>query len=75
MKLRTIYGAKINKLRTDKGWTLEQLAKKVYSSKSYVWELENKSRHPSVFAALRISHALDVTVEQIFDPDNRDIKP
>lgn len=33
---------KIHDLRKQKGLTLDQLAKQVNSSKSYIWELENK---------------------------------
>ena len=35
-------GTKINELRRAKGLTLEQLAEATGSSKSYMWEIENK---------------------------------
>ena len=36
-------GEKIQKLRKKKGFTLEKLAELTNSSKSYIWELENKN--------------------------------
>ena len=38
----TPLGRKICELRDKKGYTLEELAKRADSSKSYIWELENK---------------------------------
>ena len=38
-------GKKIQRLRKEKGLTLEQLADLTDSSKSYIWELENQKRH------------------------------
>lgn len=39
----TALGEKIQKLRKAKGLTLDRLAELTESSKSYIWELENKS--------------------------------
>ena len=36
-------GDRIRNLRKEKGLTLDQLAEQSGSSKSYIWELENKS--------------------------------
>lgn len=36
------FGHRIKDLRTKKGLTLDQLALETGSSKSYIWELENK---------------------------------
>ena len=37
------FGVRIKDLRTRKGLTLDQLAQETGSSKSYIWELENKN--------------------------------
>ena len=38
----SLLGTKINELRRERGLTLEQLAQATDSSKSYMWEIENK---------------------------------
>lgn len=39
-----IFGKRIKELRTKKGMTLDDLAGATGSSKSYIWELENRIR-------------------------------
>ena len=58
----TPLGDRIRKLRTEKGLTLEALAEKVDSSKSYIWEIENKNvSRPSAEKLRLIAIALDTT--------------
>ena len=46
--MANVLGAKIKELRKHKGLTLEQLAEKIGSGKSYIWEIENKGvKRPS----------------------------
>jgi transcriptional regulator with XRE-family HTH domain len=57
-------GDKIRALRTEKGFSLEQLAQMTESSKSYLWELENrKQANPSLDKLNKLAHALGVTSE------------
>lgn len=64
------FGERIKELRTKKGLTLEQLASFTDSSKSYVWELENKDPpRPSVEKLSAIAVALGVTVDYLFGRD------
>jgi len=64
----TALGDKIRKLRKDKGFTLDRLAELTESSKSYVWELENKSPpRPSADKVARIAAALGVTADYLLD--------
>lgn len=65
--LKTILGHNIHTLRTRKGMTLEGLAKLIGTSKSYIWELENKHVHPSVFLASKIAHTLGVSTDKLID--------
>lgn len=59
---------KIKKYRNIRGLTLEELAKKVGSSKSYMWQLENDPKiKPSVQLITKISEALDATVDFLMD--------
>lgn len=59
----TSLGSKIKTLRNEKGHTLEQLADLTDSSKSYIWELENKNPpRPSAEKLSRIAKELGVTI-------------
>lgn len=40
--MSSVLGRKVRDLRQEKGMTLEQLATATGSSKSYMWEIENK---------------------------------
>lgn len=62
----TPLGERIRTLRLAKGLTLEGLAEKVDSSKSYMWEIENKSvARPSAEKLRLIAMALDTTTEYL----------
>ena len=62
----TPLGERIRKLRIEKGLTLEGLAEKVDSSKSYIWEIENKSvARPSAEKLRLIAIALDTTTDYL----------
>jgi transcriptional regulator with XRE-family HTH domain len=61
-------GTKINELRRQKGLTLEQLAQATDSSKSYMWEIENKEvARPSAEKLERIAIVLGVTAGFLMD--------
>lgn len=62
----TPLGERIRALRTRKGLTLEALAEKVSSSKSYIWELENKAvTRPSAEKLRLIALALGTTTDYL----------
>ncbi|MEQ9145539.1 MAG: helix-turn-helix transcriptional regulator [Parvibaculaceae bacterium] len=61
-------GEKIRRLRKEKKLTLDQLAERTGSSKSYIWELENKNPpRPSAEKLAKIAEQLDVTLEYLLD--------
>lgn len=63
-----ILGEKIRKLRKEKGYTLDKLAELSESSKSYIWELENKNPpRPSAEKLAKIAEKLDTTIEFLLD--------
>ena len=65
-------GDKIKKLRKDKGYTLEQLGTLTNSSKSYIWELENKNPpRPSADKLSKIAEQLEVTIDYFLDMENK----
>jgi len=62
----TPLGERIREMRLKKGLTLEGLAGKVESSKSYIWELENKNvARPSAEKLRLIAVALDTTTDYL----------
>ena len=64
----TPLGEKLHKLRKNKGFTLEKLAELAESSKSYIWELENKNMpRPSAEKIGKIAAILGVTSEFLMD--------
>jgi transcriptional regulator with XRE-family HTH domain len=64
----TVLGGKIRAQRKRLGLTLDQLAEKTGSSKSYIWELENRPVvRPSAEKIARIAEVFEVTVEFLLD--------
>ena len=63
-------GSRIRALRLERKLTLDQLAEKAGSSKSYLWELENKDPpRPSAEKLAGIAKALEVTVDYLMGSD------
>lgn len=70
--MTTALGEKIYKLRKEKGLTLEQLANLSESSKSYIWELENKNPpRPSADKLSKIAVQLGVTMDYLIDQEQK----
>ena len=66
--MSTPLGDKIRELRKAKGYTLDKLAEQAESSKSYIWELENKNPpRPSADKVAKIAAALGVTGDYLMD--------
>lgn len=71
--MTTPLGEKIRDLRKSKGYTLDKLAELTESSKSYIWELENKNPpRPSAEKIAKIAAALKVTSDYLIDPSSTD---
>ncbi len=65
---------KLKNARQFRGLTLEQLAKEVNSSKSYMWQLENdETIKPSAQLVANIAKALGVTVDYLLDPEKEEM--
>lgn len=63
-------GEKIRELRKRKGYTLERLAELSDSSKSYIWEIENKNPpRPSAEKIAKIAAVLGVTSDYLVDDE------
>jgi transcriptional regulator with XRE-family HTH domain len=66
------FGQRIKELRTAQKLTLEQLAQETGSSKSYIWELENKDPpRPSAEKLADIAKALGVTTDYLIGSDEQ----
>ncbi|MBX9944833.1 MAG: helix-turn-helix domain-containing protein [Reyranella sp.] len=64
-------GDRVRELRRKKGLTLEALAERVGSSKSYMWEIENKDvARPSAEKLHLIAIALDTTTDYLIIADD-----
>jgi transcriptional regulator with XRE-family HTH domain len=61
-------GEKLRRHRQEKGFSLDKLAEITASSKSYLWELENRdTRKPSAEKLTKIAEALSVTTDYLLD--------
>lgn len=61
-------GEKLRKHRKEKGYSLDKLAEITGSSKSYIWELENRNnRRPSAQKLTKIADALSVSTHYLLD--------
>jgi len=68
----TALGERIRRLRTQKGLTLDQLAELTESSKSYIWELENKNPpRPSADKLAKIAKKLDTTLDYLLEGEEK----
>lgn len=66
--MATTLGKKLKELRQQKGYSLDELAALTDTSKSYLWELENRDqRKPSGEKLNRIAIQLDVTANYLLD--------
>lgn len=64
--MSTPLGERVREARLAKGLTLEALAEKVESSKSYMWQIENKDvARPSAEKLQQIAKVLDTTAEYL----------
>lgn len=71
--MATVIGEKIRAQRKRLKLTLDQLAEKTGSSKSYIWELENRPVvRPSAEKIARIAEVFGVTVEFLLDDGKQD---
>ena len=61
-ELYTAIGRRIRDVRRDKELSLDELSKRTGFAKSYLSQIENLKREPSISALSQIAHVLDVDV-------------
>ena len=59
------FGKRLRQLRTDKGWSQEELAHRVGIDVSYLSELENGHKEPCLIKIKELSQGLGVTVAKM----------
>ena len=64
----TSLGARLRSLRTARGWTLDELARRTDLSKSYLSRLEDGDRQPSIAALLSLAQAHGLPLASLFGP-------
>jgi len=70
-KMPSVLGQKINERRRELGMSLEKLAAETESSKSYLWELENRDKpNPSADKVTKIAAVLGVTAQYLMDQES-----
>ena len=66
--MSTSLGEKIKRHRQEKGYSLDKMAELTDTSKSYLWEIENRdTRKPSGEKLSKIAEALSVTTDYLLD--------
>lgn len=71
--MATVLGNKIKAERKKLGLTLEKLAEEIDSSKSYVWELENKDDiNPTADKISKLAAALKVSVDYLINNEQHE---
>ncbi len=53
-------------LRSQKGWTQQELADLVEVSRQTIISLENGRYNPSILLAFRLAHLFNTSIEEIF---------
>ena len=64
-ELNTHIGKKVRQLRQQKVWSLEDLANKTDSGVSYISEVENGKRNPTIKKMWELANALEVEVRDL----------
>lgn len=71
--MKSVFNQRLAEYRENKKMTLQGLADEIGSTKSYIWELENKPNiKPSAQTVYKLAVALGVTVEDLLGEETTD---
>ncbi len=65
-------GEKLKAVRKERGYSLEELAKRTSFSKSFLSQIENGKNSPSIASLKKITSALDISIGELFEEDRAD---
>jgi transcriptional regulator with XRE-family HTH domain len=68
-ELGKLIGARVRQSRTERGWTLDEMAERSGVSRRMLVNVEQGAANPSIATLLRISDALGVGLPILFDVD------
>jgi putative transcriptional regulator len=57
---------RLEEMRTQKGWTQQELADRVEVSRQTIISLERGRYNPSILLAFRLARQFEVTIENLF---------
>lgn len=61
-------------LRAERDWSQAELADRLGVSRQTVNAIENQRYDPSLPLAFDIARVFDLTIEEVFDPSERDLR-
>ncbi len=65
-----IFGERLKKERTNKGWSQEKLAEQLFVSRQSVSKWETGQNYPSIEIIIKISDLFDVTIDELLRSDD-----
>lgn len=67
MNLKEKFGKRVNELREQKGYSIEYLANIANIDRTYISEIEKGKRNVSLLIIEKLSKALDVNIQELFN--------
>ena len=64
-------GVRVRELRTKRGWTLEQAARRAGLARSTLSKIENGQMSPTYEALKKLAEGLEISVPQLFTPPSK----
>src|SRR4026209_1232226 len=64
-------GRRVKKLRTDRGWSLDNLAQASGVSRSMLSEIEREKANPTLAVTFRISSAFAMTIAELIESSEK----
>ncbi|WP_089967922.1 helix-turn-helix domain-containing protein [Lihuaxuella thermophila] len=64
-----VFGEKLKTERKKKGWSQDELAKKLFVSRQSVSKWENGQNYPSIEIIIKLSDLFDVTIDELLRSD------
>lgn len=65
-------GKKLRAVRRERGYSLEELARRTGFSKSFLSQIENNKNSPSIASLKKITQALEVSIGALFEEERND---